>query len=496
MDRRDFLKISLSGMAAITVGSVKLPGLFENQAHAAGNVVNLTMMEADVAMFDNTPVYHWVFAADVSPALARNSVRGTQEQMHVTPVAMPGGPTGALTAVYPSFPGPAIFATAGATITLNITNTLPANVPHGFQIVGTKIKTGPIPTGTTKSITFKVPEGGTYMYIDPLNAPINRVLGLHGALISLPAAKAVGHNETPYSKPTPNVQQIFDDLGKTPELPPNAADVTLNDYLSTVPANRGGWFLDPAHDRFRIWFLNSTDPTLNEEIRNGLVPSPAEFRRRYVALYMMMNGRAGGYATSHHDVVPRFMVGQPCLIRFLNAGMIQHSCHIHGNHPWVLAVNNQVRDNIFAMDVWSVRPMDRVDWLLAYRMPPDIPNKDFAGTRNIANKGFAFAIPPAGNLAAAVNEELSVRPSRTNAADTRWMKQNPIPYPMHCHSEPSQAGAGGNYPGGLVTIWQITGDLNGKLFEEQNAAFADPVDATIYPNSAPALPAPTSAPFT
>jgi FtsP/CotA-like multicopper oxidase with cupredoxin domain len=496
MDRRDFLKLSMSGMAAIAVGKVDLPGVFRNEAHAAGNVVNLTMMEADVEMFDKTTVYHWVFAADVSPALGRFSVRGMQEQMHVTPATnIPGGPTGAPTTVYPSFPGPAIFATAGSQLTLNITNTLPTNIPHAFQIVGTKIKTGAIPSGQTRSITFTVPEGGTYMYIDPLNAPINRVLGLHGALISLPAAPAPGHRETPYSKPTPNAQLIFDDLGTTPELPRNEADVTLNDYLKTVPAGRGGWFLDPKHNRFRIWFLNSTDPILNEEIRNGGKPTPADFRRRYVALYMMMNGRSGGYATSHHDVVPRFMVGQPCLIRFLNAGMIQHSCHIHGNHPWVLSVNNQVRDNIFAMDVFSVRPMDRVDWLLAYRMPPDIPNKDFAGTKNAANKGFAFAVPPAGNLAAAVDQELNVRPSR-GAADTRWMKQNPIPYPMHCHSEPSQAGAGGNYPGGLVTIWQINGDVSGVLFDNAPGIVPDPVDAAIYPDSAPPLPDPTSVPFT
>lgn len=493
MDRRDFLKLSLSGLAAITVGNVRLPHGFNNVAHAAGNVINLTMMEADVAMFDNTQVYHWVFASDVSPALARNSVRGMQEQMHVTPVAGPAG-----TNLFPSYPGPAIFATAGATITLNITNNLPANVPHAFQIVGTKIKTGPIPAGQTSSITFTVPEGGAYMYIDPLNAPINRVLGLHGALISLPAAKAAGHMETPYSKPTPNVQQIFDDLGNNsgiaPELPPNQADVTsttLTDYLSTVPAKRGGWFLDPAHNRFRIWFLNSTDPTLNEEIRLGNIPTPAEFRRRYVALYMMMNGRAGGYATSHHDVVPRFMIGQPCLIRFLNAGMIQHSCHIHGNHPWVLSVNNQVRDNVFPMDVWSIRPMDRVDWLLPFRMPPDIPNK----LRTGANAGFAYQVPPTGNLAAAVNEELNIRPTRDNILG-KWMKQNPIPYPMHCHSEPSQAGAGGNYPGGLVTIWQINGDVNGVLFDNAPGIIPDPVDAAIYTNDAPALPAPVTVPFT
>lgn len=460
MDRRDFIKLSLSGMAAIAVGSVKIPGMFQNQVHAASNIINLTMLEADVEMFDATRVYHWVFAADISPVAGRNSIRGMQEQ--VQPVAGVGGAQ-----LFPSYPGPAIFATAGDTITINVTNNLPVNVPHAFQIVGTRIKTGPIPAGETRSVTFKVPEGGTYMYIDPLNAPINRVLGLHGAFVSLPSAAeiAAAGVETPYSKPTPNVAQIFKDLGNTPELPPNQADVAA--------FGRGGWFLDPAKSRFRFWFLNSTDPTLNEEIRNGLIPTPAEFRRRYVALYMMMNGRAGGYATSHHDVVPAFMIGQPCLLRFLNAGMVQHSCHIHGNHPWVLAVNNQVRDNVFAMDVWSVRPMDRVDWLLAYRMPPDIPNKIRSG----ANAGFAFQVPPAGNLATACNEELNTRPTRAAFRDG-YPFQRPMPYPMHCHSEPSQAGAGGNYPSGLVTIWLITGDVNGVEFPP------DPPNPAIFTNDA------------
>lgn len=76
------------------------------------------------------------------------------------------------------------------------------------------------------------------------------------------------------------------------------------------------------------------------------------------------------------------------------------------------------------------------------------------------------------------------------------MKQNPIPYPMHCHSEPSQAGAGGNYPGGLVTIWQINGDVNGVLFDNAPGIIPDPVDAAIYTNDAPALPAPVTVPFT
>jgi hypothetical protein len=51
-------------------------------------------------------------------------------------------------------------------------------------------------------------------------------------------------------------------------------------------------------------------------------------------------------------------------------------------------------------------------------------------------------------------------------------------YPMHCHSEPSQAGAGGNYPGGLVTHWAITGDINGVPFDDVFGVDPIPVGIT------------------
>jgi len=124
-----------------------------------------------------------------------------------------------------------------------------------------------------------------------------------------------------------------------------------------------------------------------------------------------------------------------------------------------MAINNQVRDNIFSVDVWSIRPMDRVDWMLPFRMPPDIPNKIRSG----ANNAPAFVVPPAGNLATACNDELNLRPTRA-AFSAQYPLQRPMTYPMHCHSEPSQAGAGGNYPGGLVTHWAIIGDINGVEF--------------------------------
>jgi hypothetical protein len=461
MQRREFLKLSLFGLTAVAVGNVKIPYGFVTEAHAATNTINLTMMEAMVEMVDKNPVYHWVYSTDVENAsAASDGVPRTPAGMFTpAPPTLPAaGGVHPNQGIGPSLPGPVIFATAGDTLTLNITNNLPANTPHAFQIVGTKIKTGPIPPGGKTTITFTVPDGGTYMYIDPLNAPINRVMGLAGCLVSLPPF-APRARTAPYSKPTPTVQQIFNDLGTTAELPPNQADVTKY--------GRGGWFadLDIPDPRYRIWFVTSTDPALHTRIQNGDMPTAAEFRATYVAMYQMINGRGGGYCTSHPEIKPSLMIGQPCLIRFLNAGMAQHSAHIHGNHVLVLSVNNEVQDNVFSIDTWHMRPLDRVDWLLPYRMPPDIPNRrnDAANSganvdpANIINKnGAVFRVPPTGILRTNSNEELKNRPG-----GQPWPTQRPAPYPMHCHSEISQSAAGGNYPAGMVTHWEITGDIDG-----------------------------------
>ena len=169
MKRREFIKMGMTGLAAITVGSVRIPGMFRTEAFAAAQTIDLSMEAAMVEMVDGTQVFHWLFSSLL---------------------------TG------PNFPGPVIFATSGDDITINITNHL--NEPHAFQVVGTRILTPPIAPGQTRTVRFAVPAAGTYLYFDPLNDPVNRVLGLHGALIVSPAT-----GNTPYTYPTPAVQQLL-----------------------------------------------------------------------------------------------------------------------------------------------------------------------------------------------------------------------------------------------------------------------------------------------
>jgi len=42
--------------------------------------------------------------------------------------------------------------------------------------------------------------------------------------------------------------------------------------------------------------------------------------------------------------------------------------------------------------------------------------------------------------------------------------QTPLSWPMHCHIEQAQSAAGGNYPQGQVTQWEIHGEF-GLTFE-------------------------------
>jgi FtsP/CotA-like multicopper oxidase with cupredoxin domain len=382
MNRRELLKYAGYGLAAIVVGDLELPPMFSSKAHAASMSFDLTIGEAMVEMVDLTAVYMKVFG---TPALG------------------------------PSFPGPVIVATEGDDITINVSNTLGQR--HAFQIVGTRIGSGPIDPGQTKTVSFKAPAAGTYMYVDPTNAPVNRVLGLHGAIVVLPPPGR--GNKTPYSAPSANVQKLFNTLGRTTDFPGEA------------------WNPDPAADRSRIWLIHSIDPNFNALAEQGLAIDRHLFMSQFMPRYFTINGKSGAFASHDPSITMHGRIGQPHLIRLLNAGMATHSPHFHANHIYVLSENNVVQKNVFHLDTFTMRPLDRVDVLLPFIRPPDIPGNPATPLRELLSN----------ELAMVVGTPLS-----------------PLAWPMHCHMEMSQTAAGGNYPQGLVTHWEITGDVDGVDF--------------------------------
>ncbi|MHB8766840.1 MAG: multicopper oxidase domain-containing protein, partial [Deferrisomatales bacterium] len=154
VNRREFLRTTVYwGLGAVAVGGASLPVIFgRHRRVAAGEPADLAIVEALVEMVDLEPVYHWVFA----------------DPMHG-----------------PSLPGPTLVVEEGQPVVLRIANRL--GRPHAFAVPGV-VDSGPIPPGDERTVRFDAPLGGTYLYLDPLNAPVNRVMGLHGVMIVHPPA--------------------------------------------------------------------------------------------------------------------------------------------------------------------------------------------------------------------------------------------------------------------------------------------------------------------
>lgn len=372
--RAHFLKIGLTGLVAVAIGTqAKIASsLMGGTADAASSTYELTMTDAVVEMVNLDPIYHWVYA--------------DHNGAHI--------------------PGPVLHAVEGDTIELRINNAL--DEPHAFAIHDTGVTTGPIPPGESRELSFTAPPPGTYIYLDPLNAPVNRLLGLHGILIVLPQS-----GNTPYASPPPRLQQLFDDLGTT-------------DHFPGEPWNP---------DRTRIWHVHCVDPRWNAKAEAGVFIDPARLVNDFQPAFFTLNGQSGFFASHDPYTAPVGRIGQPHLIRIANTGMLASSLHIHGNHVYVCAHNGLPLSSVRYIDSWRVGPLERADWVLPFTRPPDIPG------------------PEDRPLREAMREELSYR-------DELGLSQSPIEYPMHCHMEPSQTARGGNYPGGLVAHWAITGDVD------------------------------------
>jgi len=381
MNRRSFLRKSLVGLAAATLESAGVPGMLAPPAaEGAPAPIALTMAPALVEMIDGTQVFMWTFT-DASG---------------------------------PHFPGPVITVRSGQRVQIALTNAL--DELHAFTVPGV-VSSGPILPGRTRLVTFTAPAGGTYLYFDPLNAPVNRVLGLHGAMVVLPAA-----GNTPYTRPTPAVQQLFDDLGVAPQVPGDA------------------WLAPPAN-RSRLWLFSQTDPRFNAQAQAGQTINAAKFVAGFVPDYFTINGLSGAFASHDPAIFPSGNIGEPHLIRILNAGVATHSPHQHANHIYILSVTGVVQGNVLFIDTFTVRPLDRVDWLLPFVRPPDIAGDPRTPLRDLLPQELALVL---GNV-----------------------PQSPLSWPMHCHMEQSQTALGGNYPQGLVAHMEIVGYVDKVPFPNQ-----------------------------
>ena len=182
---------------------------------AVPGVLDLYVNEGYLPMVDGTLVYHRGFGdgptaiGDPQPSLALTPRVFTATGQLVVSRTYPLGatlpPKGRPAPMAPDprqpgeylvhrerwasyFPARTIIAESGSTIRLRVHNRL--TQPHALRLHGvphpTKpedLSTGPIPAGQTAELDFTAPAPGTYVYSDPTNGDVERVLGLFGVLL-------------------------------------------------------------------------------------------------------------------------------------------------------------------------------------------------------------------------------------------------------------------------------------------------------------------------
>ncbi|MEU7875203.1 multicopper oxidase domain-containing protein [Dactylosporangium sp. NPDC049140] len=187
-------------------------------------------------------------------------------------------------------PGPVLSVNEGDTVTISVTNALPAGHTLAFEIPGVDFTAGPsdAAAGATVTRSFNATRPGTYLYRSGGDAGRQAAMGLYGALIVRP--------------PTPN--QAYD--------------------TATT-----------AYNVEALLILSAIDPGFNA--------APDTFdMHSYRATYWLINGRA--YPdTTQITASP----GQRVLLRYANAGYDNTTMSLLGMHERVVAQDARLLNNPF-----------------------------------------------------------------------------------------------------------------------------------------------------
>jgi hypothetical protein len=327
--RASFLKATAGGIVTVAGGAaaLRVASATSPATASSGTVkVSLLLNEGYVKMTDGSPAWMRGFAL--------SSTAGSP--------LVPGPALGPPAASVPI--GEVPFVLEGQPVEIAIKNGLAES--HRFVIPGV-VGPVPIPAGGNVTLTVNTPASpmaaGTYIYMDA--DPVQRMLGLHGVMVVMPA----DGSRRPYA-------------GR-------------NDLLAA-----------PEFDQQYVWILHDIDPVWGEQARTKQTVDFATLLPRYFTI----NGVSGEQSVASRRNLPARSVnpegsqGKGTLIRIVNTGAAFHSPHFHGNHVYVLTQNGQLplvggvpalsaqgRPLAVEKDVFGIESLGTREVLLPFHMPFD-----------------------------------------------------------------------------------------------------------------------------
>ncbi|WP_197693874.1 multicopper oxidase family protein [Vogesella sp. LIG4] len=297
---------------------------------------------------DGASIYSWGYGCHTAPA-------------GFSPAAIQSSPAtaGVALAVNVScptmqIPGPTLIVHQGDTVTVTLTNNLPAAAGNtsilfpGFQVTtsgGTPgLLTQEAPNGGSVTYTFMATNAGTHSYYSGTQGDLQVEMGLYGAIIVLPTTVPAGCRA----------------IGAT--LPDGQVD-----FRNAAAAYNHG---ATCYDREYLFQFSEIDPAIHQQAEQqaGMACTQATgcmdiLTELYHPAYFMINGRsmpddmdpnyAMQYPHQPYNGNPHMHPGELVLLRIIGTGRWQHPFHEHGNHVRILARDG----NLILSQTASADPM-------------------------------------------------------------------------------------------------------------------------------------------
>jgi FtsP/CotA-like multicopper oxidase with cupredoxin domain len=331
-------------LATMAVGAALL--LTATAQAAAPGIVGpsfvLTAGPAFITQPDGSTVYSWGYGC---------TTPGTG---HTFAPPMPGA-----TCPLMQIPGPTLIVTEGQTVTVTLTNGLPAVAGNtsilfpGFNVTASGgvagLLTQEAAPGGTVTYSFTASSPGTRAYYSGSQGDLQVEMGLYGAIIVLP-------NSAP-STPCPTHSRYAGlNAAGTALIGPNGeGDFRLS------PTGAAFHVAGSCYDREYLFQFSEMDPGIHRQVEDQLAtiaacvpstsaPCPTALNvatEPYHPAYFMINGRsmpddmdpnyASEYPHQPYNGNPHMHPGDQVLLRIIGQGRWQHPFHEHGNHVRVLA---------------------------------------------------------------------------------------------------------------------------------------------------------------
>jgi FtsP/CotA-like multicopper oxidase with cupredoxin domain len=317
-------------LPVIALAAVLLAPAFVHAATPGitGPQFKLTAQEAFISQPDGSMIYSWGYGCDGAPA-------------GFLPAAM----SGINVCSTMQIPGPTLIVTEGQTVTVTLTNRLPAAAGStsilfpGFQVTTSGGAAGLLTQEATQAqsvtYTFTASTPGTHSYYSGTQGDLQVEMGMYGALIVLP-------DSTNAKYPTCSNTNL-------------AAEIANSEKDFRLSANGAAYdHAASCYDREYLFQFSEMDPKIHRQAEEqsklactnttGCMNVVTE---NYHPAYFMINGRsmpddmdpnyAQEYPHQPYNGNPHMHPGELVLLRIIGQGRWQHPFHEHGNHVRVLA---------------------------------------------------------------------------------------------------------------------------------------------------------------